>query len=163
MANKTLNNVTDKLDELAGKHPMINDVGSGHTTDIGTKREEGGRELVYPYLWYDYKDVRYVVTKNQRGIAYKLYTFQFMVMDKYTPNQINSKEVMSDTEGILSDFIQKLVNDRSLKEFIIEEGTIAGTPVRDDEKDGVEGWLIPLAFKIPYSFCAKNLPFLNGN
>lgn len=160
--NKTLNNIVDKIADLADKHPMINDNGNGHTADIGTDRKTG-KELVYPYVWTDYKDTRYILSKNARGISHKLYSLQVMVLDKYTPNAKNSQEVMSDTEGILSDIIQELANNRTLARFGIEFTSLTAVPVRDDEKDGVEGWLCPIAFKIPYSFCHKNLPFPNGN
>lgn len=157
---KTLNQILDKIEQIAEAHQMINDHGNGHTADIGTDREEN-RELVYPYLWTDYRDTQYILAQNNRGIAYKLYTVQMMVLDKYSPNAKNSQEVMSDTEGILSDVIQKLVNDRALRAFRVEIKTLVAQPVRDDEKDGVEGWMVAIAFKIPYQFCHKQLPIID--
>lgn len=161
MANKTLNNILDKIAELADQHQMINDHGNGHTSNVGQSLAEN-RQLNYPYLWTDYKDTKYIMTANQRGIAYKLYSFQVMVLDKFSPNVKNSEEVMSDTEGILSDIIQKLANDRKLREFMIEFTTLVAIPVRDEDKDGVEGWLVPIGFKIPYQFCHKNLPLIDS-
>jgi hypothetical protein len=157
MPNKTLNNIIDKIEQLADQHEMLEDHGNGHTANVGQSLDEN-RQLLYPYLWTDYKDTKYILSKNQRGIAFKLYSFSVMVLDKYSPNVKNSQEVMSDTEYILSDIVQKLVNDRKLREFQIDVTAITALPVRDEDKDGVEGWLAVVAFKIPYQFCHKNLP-----
>lgn len=143
---------------LAVAHPMINDYGNGHTSDIGFNREEN-RELDYPYLWTDYVDTQYILTQNARGIAYKLYVVSVTIMDKYSPNIKNSQEVMSDTEGLMADMIQKISNDPALREYRIQMTTYRGQPVRDEEKEGAEGWTAPLAFKIPYEYCHSNLPF----
>lgn len=142
-------------------HPMLKDWGNGHVSAIGTSLEQN-RQLVRPYLWTDYVSTGYVVAQNSRGIAYKIYTFSFTVLDKFTPNIKNSQEIMSDTEGYLSDFIQWLSNNPALREYRIQMQTYTAIPVRDDAKDGDEGWTCNVAFRIPYEFCYQNLPF-NGN
>ena len=95
---------------------------------------------------------------NGRGIGYKIYSMRLVVMDKYTPSSKNTTEVMSDTEGILSDFIQFLLTSSTTKDFRLDVTSIQGLPVRDSEVDGAEGWAGVIPFKIPYQFCATNLP-----
>ena len=156
--NKSLNNVTDRLKQLAEDHHMINDFGLGDTSDIGASKDEA-RELTYPYLWVDYAETKYAFGNN-RGIGYKIYTMSVLVVDKITPNVSNSTEVMSDTEGILSDVIQFISVDKTLRDFRIETADITAEPVSDEDKDGVEGWVARIPFKIPYAFCASELPFV---
>ena len=155
--NKTLNNITDALRELTVGHQMINDFGLGHTANIGTDRLDEGRQLAYPYLWVDYSGTRYAFG-GANNLAYKLYTMTVIVVDKYTPNLQNSSEVMSDTEGILSDVIAYISSHPDLAEFRLNLSEVSAEPVRDDEKDGVEGWMARLTFKIPYTLCYTGLP-----
>lgn len=161
MEGKTINQILDMVKSTVAAHNMLKDWGNGHVEAIGTSREEN-RPLVRPYLWTDYVSTEYIVMQNSRGIAYKVYTFSFTVLDKYTPNVKNSQEVMSDTEGMLSDFLQWLTNNPAMREFRIQMKSYTALPVRDDAKDGDEGWTCNVAFKIPYEFCYSNLP-INGN
>jgi len=155
--NKTLNNITDKIEELAEAHEMINDYSGGNTANMGTDVEEA-RDLKYPYLWWDYRDTGYLLTQNTRGIAEKVYAISVCIMDKMTPNINNTSEVMSDTEFILSNIVQKIANDKDLREFRLDYNNIQVLPVSDDEIDGAMGWCAVLNFKIPYDFCATQLP-----
>lgn len=161
MANSTINQILDTIKAAVSQYPMLKDWGCGHTSDIGVSRE-GSRQLLRPFLWNDYVSTQYVVASNARGIAYKIYTFSFTVVDKYTPNLKNSQEVMSDTEGMLSDFIQWFVNNPAFRDVRIQMQSYTAVPVRDEDKDGDEGWTCNVAFKIPYDFCFANLPF-NAN
>lgn len=161
MESKSINQILDAVKAAVANYPMLKDWGHGHTSDIGTRRDEG-RQLLRPFLWTDYVSTQYIVSSNARGIAYKIYTFSFTVLDKYTPNLKNSQEVMSDTEGMLSDFIQWFTNNRTLRDYRIQMQSYTAFPVRDEDKDGDEGWTCNVAFKVPYEFCFANLPF-NGN
>lgn len=154
--NKTLNQITDRLEQLSVDHHQINDFGHGDTSEIGTHQ---GRELGYPYMHIDYAETRYAFGNN-RGIGYKIYTMTVLVVDKITPNIYNSPEVMSDCEGILSDIIQFVSTDSTLRDFRIETADITADPVSDEDKDGTEGWVARIPFKIPYSYCATKLPFV---
>jgi hypothetical protein len=156
--NKTLINITDRLELLATEHDQIADFGLGDTSELGTT---DSRELEYPYLWVDYFESKYVFGNN-RGIGYKIYTMTLLVVDKITPNIGNTTDVMSDCEGIISDIVQFISTDPALRDFRLETDDIIAEPVSDEEKDGVEGWTVRIPFKIPYAYCANELPFVGA-
>lgn len=154
--NKSLINITDQFRQLAQNHNMINDFGSGNTADIGQSREEN-RQLDYPYMWIDYSDTNYAIGQN-RGISAKLYTMSLTILDKYSPNVKNVEDVMSDVEEYISDIIQYYLNSPTMKEFRLDTNSITARPVEDEDKDGAIGWNALITFRIPYAFCASNLP-----
>jgi len=156
MEKRSLNNVTDALMDFADKHRMINDSSLGHVANRGTKNQDG-RQLLYPYMWIDYSTVTYDIVRT-KGIGFKLYSMQICVLDKHTPNVRNSPEVMSDTEAILADAVQFFMTSQAIKDFRLDLTNIVAQPVRDEDKDGVEGWCATLNFKIPYAFCVTSLP-----
>ena len=156
--NKTLNNITDKLEELANAHNMVNGFAVGDIANIGDDtQKEDSIKLEYPYVWVDYDSITQGIGQT-RGTQFLIYTLRLVVLDKYTPSSKNTMEVMSDTAGILNDFIQYISTHSELKEFRLSGSDVQILPVRDNEKDGAEGWTALIPFKIPYQFCASNLP-----
>lgn len=155
--NKSLNNITDALEAFVEAHLQLKDIGFGHTSNIGVSLKDN-RQLEYPFLHVDYSSTNYNLSANSRGISHKLYTMSLTVLDKYSPNTENSSEVMSDTEAMLADVVQYFMNSSTMKEFRLDVSSITAQPVRDEDKDGSEGWTALIPFKIPYQFCASNLP-----
>ena len=156
--NKTLNNITDKLEELAEAHNMVNGFAVGDIANIGNDtQKDDSVKLEYPYVWIDYDSITQGIGQT-RGTQFLIYTLRLVVLDKYTPSSKNTMEVMSDTAGILNDFIQYISTHSDLKEFRLSGSDVQILPVRDNEKDGAEGWTALVPFKIPYQFCATNLP-----
>jgi len=159
--NNTLNNIIDRLERLADSHLQIQDFNCGNTADIGTKTEDG-RELKYPFLHVDYSNTNYAFGTS-RGIGYKVYTMTLIVLDKISTNITESAETMSDTEGILSDVVQFISTDSTMRDFRIQTTDIDALPVADNTKDGTQGWTCELGFKVPYNWCASSLPItVNG-
>jgi len=161
MLDKTLNNITDRLKLLSEEHLMLQDFNVGDTADIGTE-SENGRKLKYPYLHIDYANTNYSFGTG-RGIGFKLYTMTLVVLDKISDSITTSTESMSDTEGIISDIIQFITTDSSMRDFKIPVSSIVASPVADNTNDGTEGWTCQVGFKIPYGFCSSQLPFIKEN
>lgn len=153
---KTINTLTDALKQFSLDHEQLKDFGLGHTSNIGKSLEEN-RQLEYPYLWIDYSDTRYSIA-SVKGIYEKLYTMSITILDKYSPNVKNSSDVMSDTEGILSDVIHFFMTSQAIKDFRINLATLTAQPTRDGDTFGAEGWTTLISFKIPYHLCNSNLP-----
>lgn len=156
--NNTLNNIIDRLERLADSHLQIQDFNCGNTADIGTKTEDG-RELKYPFLHVDYSNTNYEFGTG-RGIGAKVYTVTVLVLDKISNNITESSETMSDTEAILSDVIQFVSTDSEMKNFRIQNNDINAQPVKDNTKNGTQGWACELSFNIPYDWCSSALPFV---
>ena len=118
------------------------------------------RELLYPFLWWDFSGTTYTIAPDSRGISYKLYNMSLTVLGKAVPNAAGglTKDVMSDAEQILADVVQILSTSPELKQFRINQANISLTPTIDENKDGVEGWTCVVPFKIPYTFCYTSLP-----
>jgi len=155
----TLNVITDKLKELADCHQMINDFEVGETAARGYSDKQK-KELIYPYLWVDYAPALLNIGQSRR-ISDKIYNLRLFVADKHTDNVKLDDEIMSDTEGILSDIISKVLEDPELKNIIINPGTITLTPAREETKDDVFGWIASVPFRVPYKFCYKDLPIID--
>lgn len=156
--NNTLNNIVDRLEQLAGQHLQIQDFNCGNTADIGTKTEDG-RELKYPFLHVDYSNTNYEFGTG-RGIGSKIYTVTVLILDKISTNITEAAEIMSDTEAILSDVIQFVSTDSEMKNFRIQNTDINAQPVKDNTKNGTQGWACELNFNIPYDWCSSALPFV---
>lgn len=149
--NKTLNDIVDNLEALASSHLMLEDFNCGNTADIATM------ELNYPYLHVDYSNTNYAFGTG-RGIGFKIYTMTLIVLDKISTNITDSAEIMSDTEGILSDVVQFISTDSTMRDFRIQTTDINALPVSDNTTDGTQGWTCELGFKVPYDWCASSLP-----
>ena len=165
MAKKdvSLRIITDKLREIANCHEMINgfEVGEeavkGYSDDDEANEGKGNKELSYPYLWVDYDSTSYDIGEA-RSISSKTYSMRLFVADKQSDNIKSDKDIMSDTEGILSDIVQWLLSKEELRKIIVPNGRINATPTIDGTKDGAHGWSCTIPLKIPYVFCIENLP-----
>jgi len=156
--NVTLNRITDILKEVAECHSMLCGFEVGETAARGYSDKEK-KELCYPYLWVDYGDTLYNVTAN-RTISDKVYNMRLFVADKHSDNIKSDDEIMSDTEGILSDVIQWILTYPELKKILVSVGTISATPAREATKDDVFGWIATIPIRIPYKFCYSDLPIV---
>lgn len=160
----TLRRVTDILKEVADKHKMINDFEVGEEAARGFKDDVEGtsekpHEMNYPYLWVDYDSAGYEIGTG-RNISSKVYTMRLFVADKHYDNIKSDKDIMSDTEGILSDIIQYLLTHPDMKKVIIAQGFINALPAIDATKDDVRGWIAPIQIKVAYPFCHTDLPII---
>ncbi len=158
----SLRRLTDILREVADCHSMINgfEVGEEAARGYSDDDEEGTKgELAYPYLWVDYDSAGYEIGSG-RNLSSKTYTMRLFVADKQYDNIKSDKDIMSDTEQILSDIVQYLLQEPSLKKVIIAQGTITALPAVDATKDGVYGWILTLPIKVAYHFCASDVPIV---
>lgn len=151
----TLNRITDILKEIADCHEMIKDYDVGETASRGYNDGEK-RELNYPYLWVDYDSTSYNVAQGR--ISDKVYNMILFVADKHYDNIKSDDEILSDTEGILSDVIQWILTKPELKKILVSVGTISARPAREETKDDVFGWIATIPIRIPYKFCWSDLP-----
>lgn len=153
----SLNNITDLLRELADCHKMIKDFEIGEEAARGYSDKES-RELKYPYLWVDYGPTNLNI--NQRRVSDKTYNLRLFVADKHYDNEEKKidDEIMSDTEGILSDVVQYILTNKDLKRVMINDGVIQMQPAREETKDDVFGWFAVVPIRIPYQYCASELP-----
>ena len=152
----TLNKIVDVIKAAADCHTMINDFHVGEDSSKGYNDDEN-RELIYPYLWMDFAPGSYEIGQA-RQIQSKTYNIILFVADKQYDNIKNDVEILSDTEGILSDVIQYLLTKPELKQYMVNVGTITPNPGRDDTKDGVFGWTATIPLKVPYKHCYTSLP-----
>lgn len=152
----TLNKIVDKIKAAAECHKMLNDVFVGEESAQGFNDKEK-RELNYPYLWIDFAPANLVISQN-KILQTKIYNIILFVADKQFDNIKNDVEILSDTEGILSDIIQYMLTNPDLKQYTTQAGTIAVTFGRDGTKDGVFGCTATFPVRVPYSHCYKTLP-----
>lgn len=159
----SLRRLTDILREVADCHSMINgfEVGEEAARGYSDDDEAGTKgELAYPYLWVDYDSAAYEIGEG-RHLSSKLYTMRLFVADKQYENIKSDKDIMSDTEGILSDVVQYLLTSPALKKVIIAQGSVTAIPAVDATKDGVYGWILTLPIKVAYHFCHKDIPVVS--
>ena len=115
----TLNKIVDIIKAAAECHTMLNDVFVGEDSSKGFNDKEK-RELNYPYLWIDFAPSSLVIS-DQKIIQTKVYNIVLFVADKQYDNIKNDVEILSDTEGILSDIIQYVLTNKELKEWDLSE------------------------------------------
>ena len=152
----TLNKIVDIIKAAAECHTMLNDVFVGEDSSKGFNDKEK-RELNYPYLWIDFAPSSLVISE-QKIIQTKVYNIVLFVADKQYDNIKNDVEILSDTEGILSDIIQYVLTNKELKEYTTASGSIPVTFGRDATKDGVFGCTATFPIRVRYIHCANTLP-----
>jgi len=152
----TLNKIVDIIKAAAECHTMLNDVFVGEDSSKGFNDKEK-RELNYPYLWVDFAPSSLVIS-DQKIIQTKVYNIVLFVADKQYDNIKNDVEILSDTEGILSDIIQYVLTNKELKEYTTASGSIPVTFGRDATKDGVFGCTATFPIRVRYIHCANTLP-----
>ena len=157
----TLNRVLDVIREIADNHEMIADFSIGDAAtrghNKGEDQDDEPEELDYPYLWADPASAGYEIGQN-RSISAKLYNISLFVADKHSDNAQNDTEILSDTEGILSDIVQFIATHPTLIQFGLPIGTIQANPSRHDTIHDVYGWEVIIPIKVPYKFCHTDLP-----
>lgn len=163
--NITLNRVLDVIREIAGNHGMLNGFSIG---DAATRGHEKGqesktdtpdepKELKYPYLWADPSATGWEIGQG-RAISAKLYSISLFCADKHVDDAGNDTEILSDTEGILSDIVQYIATHPTLKMFGLPVGVISANPSRHTTIHEVYGWEAIIQIKVPYKFCHSDLP-----
>ncbi len=159
----SLRRLTDILREVADCHKMLKGFEVGEEAAKGYSDDNeagtGKQELAYPYLWVDYGSVGYEVGDG-RNFSTKTYNMRLFVADKQYENIKSDKDIMSDTEGILSDIVQYLLGEPSLKKVIIAQGSITALPAREETKDNVYGWVLDLPIRVASAFCHSDLPIV---
>lgn len=163
--NITLNRVLDVIREIAGSHEMLAGFSIGDAATRGhdkgqeskTDTPDEPKELEYPYLWADPSGTSLEIGQN-RAISAKVYSISLFCADKHSDNAGNDTEILSDTEGILSDIVQYIATHPTLRAFGLPAGNLSATPSRHSTIHEVYGWEIIVQVKVPYKFCYSKLP-----
>lgn len=162
----SLNVLLDVIEEIADSHKMVADFSIGDAAtrghDKGQREETGGQEeepeeMKYPYVWADPVTTGYQIGQA-RSIAAKTYSVSIFVADKHSDDAENDTEILSDTEGILSDIIQYIATHPTLKKFGLPVGVISANVARHTTIHEAYGWEAVLAVQVPYKFCYNRLP-----
>lgn len=156
----TLNRITGILSEAADRHQQIKDFSVGERSDIGNS-DETGDELKHPYLWVNYGQAILGIGSS-RQIQYKIYNMSLFVADKHYKNIVNNaRDIASNTQDMLTDIVTYLLGHEDLRRVIVmDQGEIACEIQRSPEKDDVFGWACTIPIKVPYNFCATQLPIV---
>ena len=163
--NITLKRVLDVIREIADGHDMLAGFSIGDAATRGhdkgqeskTDTPDEPKELEYPYLWADPSSAGFEIGQG-RAISSKLYSISLFCADKHSDNAGNDTEILSDTEGILSDIIQYIATHPTLRMFGLPVGVISANPSRHATIHEVYGWEAIIKIKVPYKFCHSNLP-----
>ena len=160
--NITLNRIFDIFKQLAGCHKQLADFSVGDVATRGHKKDNNEltperSEMKFPYLWIDPTGVVYDIG-NSKQIVAKNYLINIFVADKHQDNSFNDEEILSDTEGILSDLIQWILTNPELRSFTTNVTTLTPQPARHATRDEVFGWEVVFTIRVPYKFCYSNLP-----
>ena len=158
----TLNRIFDLIREIANDHgnlgPNHFSIGDAATRghDKGEEDDDAG-ELEYPYLWADAAPSQYEIGQG-RVISAKIYQISLFCADKHSDEAINGTEILSDTEGILSDIVQFIASSPLFRQFGLPIGNISLSPSRHETLHEVYGWEVVVGIKVPYKFCHTDLP-----
>jgi len=160
--NITLNRILDVIREIAGGHKNL---GPNHFSvgDAATRGHDKGeesdnpKELDYPYLWADPAPSQLEIGAG-RTISAKIYNISLFCADKHSDDAQNDTEILSDTEGILSDIIQYIASSPLLRQFGLPVGNLVMNPSRHTTIHEAYGWEVVIQIKVPYKFCHSELP-----
>lgn len=163
----TLNRVLDVIKEIALAHTNLGDghfsIGDAATRGhIKGEEDDNPRELLYPYLWADPASTQYEIGQS-RQIASKIYQISLFCADKHSDNAQNDTEILSDTEGIISDIVQYIAGSPLLKQYGLPISVLNANPSRHTTIHEVYGWEIIISIKVPYKYCYNSLPINNPN
>ncbi len=165
--NISLNRIFDVIQEIAERHKMIEDNDIGDVASRGSSKGQNDdtkkpRELDFPYLFTNVIAVSYEVGAS-RTVSAKTYQINLFVADKHSDNAKNDNEILSDTESILSDLIQYIVQNQRLREFIVGIGVTNADPARHTTIQEAYGFQAVLSIKVKASICWELLPFTDGD
>jgi hypothetical protein len=136
MKYTTLNQVINQLEIIQQSHAQLNGFGFGEVFELSTQQEN------YPLLWAN------VLTSN---ISEKTLTLNFgiMILDIVSDDNRNEKDILSDTLSISQDVIAMLENPTYDDNFLVGD-SVTLEPLFEAFPDKVNGWLMTVAFELPF-------------
>lgn len=136
MKYTTLNQIINQLQAVQESHAQLNGFGFGEVFELSTQQEN------YPLMWAN------VLTSN---ISEKTLTLNFgiMILDIVSDDSRNERDTLSDTLSISQDVIALLDNPINDDRFLVGD-SVTLEPLFEVFPDKVNGWLITLAFELPF-------------
>lgn len=136
MKYTTLNQIINQLQAVQESHAQLNGFGFGEVFELSTQQEN------YPLMWAN------VLTSN---ISEKTLTLNFgiMILDIVSDDSRNERDTLSDTLSISQDVIALLENPLNDDSFLIGD-SVTLEPLFEVFPDKVNGWLMTLAFELPF-------------
>ena len=136
MKYTTLNQIINQLEAVQQSHAQLNGFGFGEVFELSTQQEN------YPLMWAN------VLTSN---ISEKTLTLNFgvMILDIVSDDSRNERDTMSDTLSISQDVIAMLENPTNDDSFLVGD-SVTLEPLFEAFPDKVNGWLMTLAFELPF-------------
>ena len=136
MKYTTLNQIINQLQAVQESHAQLNGFGFGEVFELSTQQEN------YPLMWAN------VLTSN---ISEKTLTLNFgiMILDIVSDDSRNERDTLSDTLSISQDVIALLDNPINDDRFLLGD-SVTLEPLFEVFPDKVNGWLITLAFELPF-------------
>jgi hypothetical protein len=132
----TLNQIINQLESVQQSHAQLNGFGFGEVFDLSTQQEN------YPLMWAN------VLTSN---ISEKTLTLNFgiMILDIVSDDSRNERDTFSDTLSISQDVIAMLENPINDDSFLVGD-SVTLEPLFEVFPDKVNGWLMTVAFELPF-------------
>lgn len=139
----TLNQIRQKLSDIAAAHLQINSFESGELWEIGSSDGNNPLPVVFPQLWMN-------VTPAAMDTRVLVMQFQLLIMDLVSKDMSNEFEVQSDTLQTIVDVVAKLRDPEWLNEYniVIDEG-VTLEPFTEKFDDEVTGWIATVNVRIP--------------
>lgn len=136
MKYTTLNQIINQLQSVQESHAQLNGFGFGEVFELSTQQEN------YPLMWAN------VLTSN---ISEKTLTLNFgiMILDIVSDDSRNERDTLSDTLSISQDVIALLENPLNDDSFLVGD-SVTLEPLFEVFPDKVNGWLMTLAFELPF-------------
>ena len=136
MKYTTLNQIINQLQAVQESHAQLNGFGFGEVFELSTQQEN------YPLMWAN------VLTSN---ISEKTLTLNFgiMILDIVSDDSRNERDTLSDTLSISQDVIALLENPLNDDSFLVGD-SITLEPLFEVFPDKVNGWLMTVAFELPF-------------
>ena len=136
MKYTTLNQIINQLQSVQESHAQLNGFGFGEVFELSTQQEN------YPLMWAN------VLTSN---ISEKTLTLNFgiMILDIVSDDSRNERDTLSDTLSISQDVIALLENPLNDDNFLVGD-SVTLEPLFEVFPDKVNGWLMTLAFELPF-------------
>jgi len=136
MKYTTLNQIINQLQAVQESHAQLNGFGFGEVFELSTQQEN------YPLMWAN------VLTSN---ISEKTLTLNFgiMILDIVSDDSRNERDTLSDTLSISQDVIALLENPLNDDSFLVGD-SVTLEPLFEVFPDKVNGWLMTLAFELPF-------------
>ena len=136
MKYTTLNQLINQLQAVQESHAQLNGFGFGEVFELSTQQEN------YPLMWAN------VLTSN---ISEKTLTLNFgiMILDIVSDDSRNERDTLSDTLSISQDVIALLENPLNDDNFLVGD-SVTLEPLFEVFPDKVNGWLMTVAFELPF-------------